>query len=196
MSDSIRQVALYPAVASLAGVRFSPAARWPEPRDSRLCASRVHPRATSVPQRLARTAAVHPWRVVAVWGLILATSVVAIGSPFGLDATVTTGIVSAFLYPAEESLALLAEVGLHGPIALNALYAAAGLDIAIGIAVLLRYRMILTGLLQLAVMGTYTVLISRYLPEYWLHPYGPISKNIPFLVAVLILMAVSDKRRE
>src|SRR5687768_6901019 len=54
----------------------------------------VHPRATSVPQRLARTAAVHPWRVVAVWGLILAASVVAIGtligSAFTGDGSITT----------------------------------------------------------------------------------------------------------
>ena len=40
-------------------------------------------RATSVPQRLARSAAVHPWRVVTVWGLILAASVLAIGTLLG-----------------------------------------------------------------------------------------------------------------
>ena len=54
----------------------------------------VHPRASSVPQRLARSAAVHPWRVVAVWGLILAASVVAIGaligSAFTADGSITT----------------------------------------------------------------------------------------------------------
>jgi putative drug exporter of the RND superfamily len=42
-----------------------------------------HPPRTSIPQRLARSAAVHPWRVVAVWGLIMAASVVAIGSLIG-----------------------------------------------------------------------------------------------------------------
>jgi RND superfamily putative drug exporter len=51
-------------------------------------------RATSVPQRLARSAAVHPWRVVAAWGLVLIASVVAIGSLIGSaftsDGSITT----------------------------------------------------------------------------------------------------------
>src|SRR3954452_5003284 len=40
------------------------------------------PRA-SFTQYLARVSAVHPWRVLAAWGLILAASVVAIGSLIG-----------------------------------------------------------------------------------------------------------------
>jgi RND superfamily putative drug exporter len=55
---------------------------------------RVHPRATSVPQRVARSAAIHPWRVVAAWGLALIASVVAIGSLIGSaftsDGSITT----------------------------------------------------------------------------------------------------------
>jgi RND superfamily putative drug exporter len=54
----------------------------------------VAQRGTSVPQRLARSAAVHPWRVVSVWALILAASVMAIatliGSAFSSDGTITT----------------------------------------------------------------------------------------------------------
>ena len=35
---------------------------------------------TSFTQYLARVSALHPWRVLTVWGLILAASVVAIGA--------------------------------------------------------------------------------------------------------------------
>ena len=53
----------------------------------------------SLTQRLARTAAVHPWRVVTAWALILAASVVAIGallgSAFTSDADLTTSTDSA-----------------------------------------------------------------------------------------------------
>ncbi len=49
---------------------------------------------TSFTQRLARAAAIHPWRVVAAWGLILAASIVAIGSLLGSaftsDGSITT----------------------------------------------------------------------------------------------------------
>jgi len=51
-------------------------------------------RSTSITQSLARTAAVHPWRVVAAWGLVLVASVVVIGtllaSAFTSDAGITT----------------------------------------------------------------------------------------------------------
>jgi RND superfamily putative drug exporter len=52
------------------------------------------PEGTSVPQRLALFAAVHPWRVVAGWGLILAASLMTIGALFGsafnADGSLTT----------------------------------------------------------------------------------------------------------
>ena len=48
----------------------------------------------SLTQRLARVSALHPWRIVAAWGLILAASIVAIGaligSAFSSDASLTT----------------------------------------------------------------------------------------------------------
>ena len=54
---------------------------------------------TSFTGRLARAAAVHPWRVVAAWGLILLASMVAIGgllgSAFTSDASLTTNPDSA-----------------------------------------------------------------------------------------------------
>ncbi len=53
----------------------------------------------SITERLARAAAVHPWRVVAAWGVILLVSMVAIGgllgSAFTSDASLTTNPDSA-----------------------------------------------------------------------------------------------------
>ena len=53
-----------------------------------------HARGTSITQRLARVAAVHPWRVVAAWGLILLASVVAIGGLIGTAFTSDGSITS------------------------------------------------------------------------------------------------------
>jgi hypothetical protein len=33
----------------------------------------------------------------------------------------------------------------------------------------------------------YTVIITIYLPEFWLHPYGPVLKNLPLLAAIGML---------
>ncbi|MGV3570223.1 MAG: SDR family oxidoreductase [Ramlibacter sp.] len=103
-----------------------------------------------------------------------------------------TGIVSLGLYPVQDSYALLARVGLHGALATVALYGAALLDLALGVLTLAapaRWRRRLW-LAQLALMGGYTVLITLFLPEQWLHPYGPISKNLPLAAAIALLWAL------
>jgi len=46
---------------------------------------------------------------------------------------------------------------------------------------------------QIAVMLGYTAIITLRLPEYWLHPYGPVLKNLPLLAALLVLAAFEKK---
>ena len=110
---------------------------------------------------------------------------------------VWTGIVSLGLYPVQDSLALLARVGLHGTAALIALYGAAALDIVLGVLTLLL-PMRLRGWLwaaQLVLIAAYTVLITAFLPEQWLHPYGPVSKNLPVAAAIALLWAAEGRGR-
>jgi uncharacterized protein YbjT (DUF2867 family) len=107
-----------------------------------------------------------------------------------------TGVVSLGLYPVQESYALLARVGLHGAAATIALYGAAGLDLAFGALALLappawRRRMWPA---QAALIAGYTVLITLFLPEYWLHPYGPLSKNLPLLASIGLLWALEPRK--
>jgi uncharacterized protein YbjT (DUF2867 family) len=101
-----------------------------------------------------------------------------------------TGIVSLGLYPVADSYALLAPLGLTGLLASIALYTGALLDLALGTALLCRWRPVAIGAVQLALMTGYTILISLYLPELWLHPFGPISKNLAVAGATLAMMAV------
>lgn len=101
-----------------------------------------------------------------------------------------TGIVSLGLYPVAQSYALLAQVGITGLLAPVALYGAALLDMALGIATLARYRIRQVGALQIILMLAYSALISIGPSELWLHPFGPITKNVPLIVATLIMMAL------
>ncbi|MFA7386663.1 MAG: SDR family oxidoreductase [Thiohalobacteraceae bacterium] len=103
---------------------------------------------------------------------------------------VFTGLVSLGLYPVEQSYALLAQVGIAGTMAPVALYSAALLDLALGIATLLRHRIQQVAIIQITLMIAYSVLISIGPSELWLHPFGPITKNIPLIVATLIMMAL------
>lgn len=94
----------------------------------------------------------------------------------------------------EQSLAMLGQVGL--PIIQNniTLYSLAGLDIFIGLAVLARWRCNLIGKLQFFIVLAYTLIVSITLTNQWLHPFGPILKNIPILVAILIWTVIEDDR--
>lgn len=104
----------------------------------------------------------------------------------------STAWVSLFAYPLADSLALLARVGLEGAAARLALYGAAALDFAFGLGTLLLRRRRALYRAQMALIVAYTVLISIYLPEYWLHPYGPVLKNLPMLAALWLLQALED----
>jgi hypothetical protein len=103
---------------------------------------------------------------------------------------IVTGIVSLGVYPVSGSLDLLARVGLHGALALTSLYAAAVLDLALGIATLvMRRRQWLYAVQALVILG-YTAIITLWLTEYWLHPYGPVLKNLPLLATLWLLFAL------
>lgn len=100
-----------------------------------------------------------------------------------------SGLTSALFFPAADSYALLAAVGVTGGLAPLVLYGASLLDILLGAAWLVRFRVVPTGLVQLALIVGYSLVIAVFLPAYWLHPFGPLVKNIPLIVATLAVMA-------
>jgi len=101
---------------------------------------------------------------------------------------IVTGIVSLGVYPVADSYALLARVGITGMLAPVMLYGAALLDLAFGIAIFVLKRRRMLWLAQIAVILFYTAIISWRLPEFWLHPYGPLLKNLPMLAAIWLLL--------
>jgi uncharacterized protein YbjT (DUF2867 family) len=99
-----------------------------------------------------------------------------------------TALVSVFVYPRAGSLALLARAGIAGWPATLALYGAAGLDAAFGIASLAWPRRTLW-LAQGALVLGYSLVIAACMPEYLWHPFGPLLKNVPILAILFILLA-------
>ncbi|HEY0335757.1 MAG TPA: DoxX-like family protein, partial [Burkholderiales bacterium] len=100
---------------------------------------------------------------------------------------IVTGIVSLGLYPVEESYALLARVGITSALATVMLYGAALLDLVFGIATVALKRRYWLWLAQIATIVFYTAVITWRLPEFWLHPYGPLLKNLPMLAGIWLL---------
>jgi len=44
-------------------------------------------------------------------------------------------------------------------------------------------------MLQMGIIALYTVALSLFAPHWWLHPYGPVLKNIPILIATWAVLA-------
>ncbi|MFZ6870740.1 SDR family oxidoreductase [Undibacterium sp. Di27W] len=107
-----------------------------------------------------------------------------------------TAAVSFGLYPISGSLALLQPLGLSGTPAMFMLMAASTLDLCLGLATLLWPRRILW-LMQIALIVGYSGIIAIYSPEYYLHPFGPVLKNLPILALLAYLYAhQTDTRKE
>lgn len=103
-----------------------------------------------------------------------------------------TALVSYGVYPVEQSYQLLARSGIPPALQPLMLYGAATFDLLLGLAILLvRRRWIWHA--QLALIGFYTVVIAIQLPEFLIHPYGPLIKNIPMLAAIWLLAEFEER---
>ena len=103
-----------------------------------------------------------------------------------------TAIVSAFVYPVDASLELLHRSGIPPELGPLMLYGAAGFDFLLGAGILLLRRRRWLWAVQFALVAFYTVIIAVRLPEFLIHPYGPLTKNLPILAALWLLYALED----
>lgn len=74
------------------------------------------------------------------------------------------------------------------------IWASCLLDIAIGVALLARLWRRGIAILQIAVVATYTLIVTIADPSLWTAPFGPLLKNLPFLAAILVLAALESDR--
>jgi uncharacterized protein YbjT (DUF2867 family) len=105
-----------------------------------------------------------------------------------------SGITSLFFYPHELSYQLLAATGVTGNAAPMALYGLAVMDIGLGVATLCRYHLQRLLLWQIGIVLIYSVIVSFTLPEFLVHPFGALLKNIPFLLILFIYRQLAGER--
>jgi uncharacterized protein YbjT (DUF2867 family) len=108
---------------------------------------------------------------------------------------IATALVSFGLYPVADSFELLARSGVPTGLQPLALYGAATLDLLIGLGMLLlpaRWRPPLY-LAQAALVLGYSAIIALRLPEFLLHPYAPILKNLPLLAGLWLLFRLERR---
>jgi uncharacterized protein YbjT (DUF2867 family) len=101
---------------------------------------------------------------------------------------IATAVVSLGIHPRADSHALLGRTGVPQALQPLALYAAAALDLLLGVLTLapLRRPRVLWAA-QAALIVGYSAIIALHLPEFWTHPYGPLTKNVPMLALLWLL---------
>lgn len=99
---------------------------------------------------------------------------------------VFSGITSVF-FAKDIGLEVLARAGVTGSQANLYIALGSALDVVIGVWLLTGWRLRLCCLLQMGVIAVYTLLLTAIEPSLWLHPFGPLTKNIPVLILVYCL---------
>lgn len=83
--------------------------------------------------------------------------------------------------------ATLAQVGIKGLLADLCVYGGAALDLFLGLWALLGVAPQTCLRAQAALILLYTLLLTLIAPAFWLHPFGPLTKNIPLLALIHVL---------
>lgn len=105
-----------------------------------------------------------------------------------------TPVATWLLWPREENLALLRAAGIPESLAPLAIDATCVLEVVLGLLTWAGWRLGLVGGMQLLLVGTFTVLLAVTGSPLWGHPFGPLTKNIPLLGAILALVATRERR--
>ncbi|MDO8385767.1 MAG: DoxX-like family protein [Polaromonas sp.] len=89
-----------------------------------------------------------------------------------------------------QSAELLLAAGVQDPLLTRVLIlSGAGVDAALGLALLLRPAR-WNYLAALGVMGLMTAVATVIEPSLWLHPLGPLTKNLPIAAILLVLARI------
>lgn len=105
-----------------------------------------------------------------------------------------SGLTSAFFYPEVLSFDLLDSVGITGAAGPLTLYGLSLLDVVIGLLTLFGWKLRPLIVLQLISIFAYSLVVGIALPEFLFHPFGPVLKNLPLLVAIYILLILEEEK--
>lgn len=113
------------------------------------------------------------WSLIFVW---LATAIVSVVELNGQSRALLVSLPSAWSTPAQAHILILA---------------GAAADAAIGLWLAWRPGRA-AYLAALLLMGAMTLLATFIDPSWWLHPLGPLTKNLP--IAAILLILLQDAR--
>lgn len=105
---------------------------------------------------------------------------------------VFTGLTSAF-FARQVGYDVLGNAGITGLMADFSILSGSVLDMVIGVWLLAGRKLKFCYLLQLAVITVYSLILTVIDPSFWIHPFGPLTKNIPLMVLIYFLYLQENK---
>ncbi|KZN30668.1 hypothetical protein N474_13000 [Pseudoalteromonas luteoviolacea CPMOR-2] len=97
-----------------------------------------------------------------------------------------TGLTSIFFAP-EVGFEILAKAQITGIYADISVYGGGLLDIFLGVWLITQRKLKLCCIAQIATIFIYSLLLTIIDASFWLHPFGPVTKNLPILVLIVWL---------
>lgn len=105
-----------------------------------------------------------------------------------------TGLTSLFFAP-ELGYQVLAKANITGMAAKISVYGGALLDIGLGLWLLSGWQIKICCLAQIATIIVYSLLLTLIDATFWLHPFGPLTKNIPIIILILVVLVHDQSKR-
>lgn len=102
--------------------------------------------------------------------------------------------IASLIPPLTNHIAPLMQIGFSPSLAPALLFAAAFWDIGLGAGTLANWRLTRVAALQIITIIFYTLIATLTLPDLWLQPFAPLAKNIPILIATLVMLAIAKER--
>jgi hypothetical protein len=94
---------------------------------------------------------------------------------------------TSFWWARDIGYEILAQQHIPDELADLCINAGSLLDAIIGFWLLSNYQLRWCYRIQILLILSYSLLISIIAPSFWLHPFGPVTKNIPILVLIFWL---------
>jgi hypothetical protein len=104
-----------------------------------------------------------------------------------------SGLIGLFL-PADAFLPMVAGTGVADGVWVALARLGGVADLMLFAALVRNWRPRVVGLLQLGLVGAYTLAFSVIAPGLWLLPLGGLLKNLPVLVLILVWMVLEEER--
>jgi hypothetical protein len=96
--------------------------------------------------------------------------------------------LTSTLWGRDVGYAVLAQQNIRGSTADLCINAGGILDAIIGLWLLTAYNLKWCYRIQILIIIAYSILLTIIDASYWIHPFGPITKNIPILALLFMLL--------